>query len=501
MRLGPTSPLQSQMMLTGCGSSGSGSVPGPLDEVPGALAAWGLVPLSAAMIGQNGFRLQKTSGGATQDFAFADGSTPVADVVSWKGADAAYNNLAASFETIYDQVGTNHLTQTTQTAQPSWLVLPDGNAVAAMDGNNRGRSTYWSIPNMSLNGRNVTIYHVFRGNGRSWSGGADALGVQHPNFGWTGGGNFFGLSGGLASYYKPIARTWRGGGNFDDNVSTPSNCHLQVQAVRFNGSSTTYSLNDKVVLATGIPANVTLTDGAIGRLSTFEIYSPGCQWLATVIYPAQSDAEMTATFAALRAKFELAAWTENHVFDGDSITAGHTVNEGAFDVRYNAWPSDYWAFCADPSKRFSNTAISSQTLATMETNAALKVDPLFDASFASNQLYIFGGTNDINAGASGATTFSRLQTYIASRIAAHAWDQIYVFTAIPRENFSGSQNTELAAYNAAILADASGDFTVVDIAAEAWAFGTHYQGTTPNRIHPNSAGRSLLLGAFPPPPP
>jgi lysophospholipase L1-like esterase len=483
--------------LVSARASGGGFV-GPLDAVPGALAAWGLVPLSAAMIGQNGFKLRKTADSSTQDFAFSDESTPVTAVDAWKGAETTYNARKACFDTIYDQVGTNHVSQATTTAQPAWLQLPDGSVVAALNGDNLGRNAFLNIPNMSLNARNVTVYHVFRGADRTSSISSVESVDQHPAFGWLVSGGFAGWIGAENPSFRALARSWRGG-SYDDNVSRPSNCHAQVACLRWDGTDTIYSLNDAVRLTTGQQVNDTLTSGAIGKLATFGIYSLNSQWLATVIYPAHSDSQMAATMAALRERFSLDAWTHNILFDGDSITSGHAEDEGFYDVRYLAWPSEMYQTLGNAALRFTNTAISSQTLATMETNAANKIDPNYSASIfgTNNILVVFAGTNDINAGADAATTYSRLQTYVASRYSA-GWDKIIVCTAIPREPFNGTQNTHLANFNASILADA-GDFDgVVDLAALSWDFATHYQGSTPNRIHPNAAGRTLIVNAVQP---
>lgn len=479
----------------GTGMRGGGFV-GVLDAVPGALAAWGLVPLSSAMIGQNGFKLRKTADDSTQDFAFSDESTPVAAVDTWKGAETTYNARKACFDTVYDQVGTNHLTQATTTAQPGWLELPDGRVVAAMNGDNLGREAFLNIPDASWNSRNMTVYHVLITNERTWSGSASELGINHLNFGWLCGGNYLGLSATESPSYRAVARMWDGAGSFADNVARLSNCEVQVVAVRYNGTNTIYSINDTFELTTGAPGNATVTSGAIGRLANFGLYSMQAQWMATLIYPTQTAGEMDAVYAALRRQFSTKVWTHNILFDGDSITSGHAEDEGFFDVRYRAWPYELAQSIDNHALRFANLAISSQTLATMETNAAAKVDASYSASLfgTNNILIVFAGTNDIYGGANAATTISRYETYIASRQSA-GWDKIIACTAIPRESFDSGQNADLATFNASIVSNSAGVDAVVDLAALSWDFATHYQGSTPNRVHPNAAGRALIVAA------
>lgn len=493
--LTPHPPLESHLMLMGAGPS-SGGAPLPLDAVSGALAAWGLVPLKAAMIGQNGFKLRRTADAATSDFAFTSTSTPTAAVDAWKGAETAYNARKACFDTIYDQVGTNHLTQSTANSQPAWLELPDGKVVAAMNGDNLSRDGFFSIPNASWNSRNMTVYHVLLTNERTWSASSVELGINHLNFGWLCAGNYLGLSATESPVFRALARMWNGSGSFSDNVARLSNCNVQVVAVRYNASNTIYSINDTFELTTGAPGNGTVTAGSIGKLASFGLYSRQAQWLATLIYPTQTAGEMDSVYAALRSCFSTKVWTHNILFDGDSITAGHAESQGAYDVRYQAWPYELARNMANTALRFSNLAISGQTLATMETNAANKVDVTYSASIfgTNNILVVFAGTNDINAGADAATTISRLDTYFNNRRTA-GWNKIVLCTAIPRENFTGTQNTHLATYNAYITANTLGADAVVDLAALSWAYGTHYQGTTPNRIHPNAAGRTLIAHA------
>jgi lysophospholipase L1-like esterase len=473
---------------------------GVLDAVPGALAAWGLVPLKTSFIGQNGFKLRRTADSATSDFAFTSPETPASAVEAWKGPETTWNARKAVFDTVYDQVSTNHITQATTTAQPGYLQLPTGRVVAALNGDNLARDAFFNIPNASWNGRNLTIYHVMLPNERTWSGSSAWLGINHLNFGWTVTGGYAGLSATSVSGTPPaaIARMWRGG-SFDDNVARLSNCAVQTLAIRYNGSNTLYSINDTIQLTTPVQVNGTLTNGAIGRLANFALFSTHQQWVATIIYPAQTDAEMDAVFAALRSQFGTAVWTHNVVFDGDSITAGLDESEGFFDVRYKSWPAELHSLIGDHTLRFSNLAIASKTLANLETEAAAKVDTVYSASLfgTNNILVLFAGTNDINAGASGATAISRLTTYFNNRRTA-GWNKIVLCTSIPRENFNSTQNADLATYNAFIKANTLGADAVVALDELGWSFSTDYQGTTPNRIHPNATGRAKIYNAVRP---
>lgn len=468
-----------------------------LDEVSGALAAWGIVPLSEAMIGQNGFKLRRTSDDVDQDFAFTDNLIPIAAVASFKGAEPSYPNRAAAFDTVYDQTGNGiHLTQTTDADQPVWQEISSTEAVVEFVNENLSGNGFFPISDESWNARDITIYHVFRGNDKTFSI-SSLKGGQAPVFGWTSSGAYAGLIENFSGTTYQF-RGWEGGG-WEDFTTKPSNCQVQTLAIRWNATSTTISLNGQLVY-TGLAQTAgTLIDGALGRFTTFGIYADSLQWLASLIFEAQSDGEMVSTHEAIRAQFNLAEWTHNIFFDGDSITAGHDELLGTYDLRWKAWPAELHREIGNPSLRFSNCAVSSETLATMETAASGRVDPHVNAAeFGTNNiLVVFAGTNDIHFGADAATTYSRLQTYVTNRY-AEGWDKIIVCTAIPREAFNGTQNGYLAAFNASIKAD-SGDFDgVVELDELAWSFGTHYQGSTPNRVHPNAAGRTLIVNAVKP---
>jgi len=467
----------------------------PLDAIPGAFAGWGLVPLRASAVGGNAFDMRRTTDSATSTFTFNAGrSTPKASVDSWKGAETAYNARRGVFTQIYDQVGTAHLTQATTTAQPSWLELPDGTIVAAMNGDNLARNAFFSIPDASWSSRNLTVYHVIRTAERTWSGSSSELAINHAVFGWNNSAGGYTGTSAAQSGNRPVTRMWYGG-SFTDINPRLANVATQVIAVRYGATATTYTHHDGTRSTLTVQPSGTLSSGAIGRLGGFSLHCLQTQWIATLVYPEHDDDQLAATLAALRQRFSMSRWTANIVYDGDSITAGHDESEGFFDVRYKSWPQEcHTGLAARRTTKGVNLAISSQTLDTLNTAAADKVDTALDASHAYNTIVLFAGTNDINAGATAATAISRLDTYVAARRTA-GWNRIILCTAIPRENFDSAKNAALSTYNAYIRANTLAVDAVVDLAALSWSFSTHYQGTTPNRIHPNAAGRTLIANA------
>jgi hypothetical protein len=98
-------------------SGGAPAYVGPLDLVPGAVAAYSAArAMSAAWIGQNVIKLRRASDDALLDFvAGVDGSVDVAAVATWAGGDAFCH-------TLYDQSGNgDNAVQATAADQPEWV--------------------------------------------------------------------------------------------------------------------------------------------------------------------------------------------------------------------------------------------------------------------------------------------------------------------------------------------------------------------------------------------
>lgn len=102
----------------------------------------------------------------------------------------------------------------------------------------------------------------------------------------------------------------------------------------------------------------------------------------------------------------------------------------------------------------TNVAVAGQTVATMITNAASVVDTLYSVGASRTTLVVWGGTNDLYFGADAATTYSRIVSYCNARKAA-GW-RVAVLTILPRtqSGIPAGFETERAALNALLRADA-----------------------------------------------
>lgn len=105
---------------------------GPGNVVSGAVGWWGLRAYTLASVGTNAVRLREDGGNTEQDFpTITGGGLNLTTITTFKGA----NNLFVV--TLYDQAGTNNLTQATAGSQPQFILsgigsLPVMRFVAAM---------------------------------------------------------------------------------------------------------------------------------------------------------------------------------------------------------------------------------------------------------------------------------------------------------------------------------------------------------------------------------
>ncbi len=100
----------------GPGPASVSSYTGPGDVIASAYAWWGLRAYNAAKIGSNAVKLRRSSDNATQDFVLqSNGGLDDAAITSFKGGGNVF------VDTLYDQVGSYHLTQSVAGQQPQFV--------------------------------------------------------------------------------------------------------------------------------------------------------------------------------------------------------------------------------------------------------------------------------------------------------------------------------------------------------------------------------------------
>lgn len=138
-----------------------GDYEGPLDLVSGAVVAYGVRALSAAMLGQNIFRLRRNSDNAESNFA-ADavtGDAPSAAITAWLSGANCF------VVTWYDQSGNgDDITQSTLGLQPAFVASSQGGkpALGATD-----QDVLRKDDTINLANWNITSFSVAKGNYRA----------------------------------------------------------------------------------------------------------------------------------------------------------------------------------------------------------------------------------------------------------------------------------------------------------------------------------------------
>jgi len=181
------------------------------------------------------------------------------------------------------------------------------------------------------------------------------------------------------------------------------------------------------------------------------------------------------------------------VVEGDSLTTGQGSSGG------NTYPKQLQDLYPTTQLVYFNVATSGQTLSDMTTDAAAQVDPKRDPSQPLCAVVIWGGTNDIYFGASGATAYSRLVTYCQARQAAGF--KVVALTMLPRSNVGVPVGfeTDRTTFNTSVradwrtfadaLADVAADARIGDAGDELDT--TYYDA---DKVHMNNTGYGVVAG-------
>lgn len=135
---------------------------------------------------------------------------------------------------------------------------------------------------------------------------------------------------------------------------------------------------------------------------------------------------------------------------GDSLTYGTNASLGQGTMTGTCYPAVLIAALGSAWVG-QNLGIPGETLTTMISARATEIDPLYDATKATNVIVVFGGTNDITQGTSAATTYARLVSYCQAIKAAHPW-KLVVITPPTGAGIGGTLEPTMAAYNALVCA-------------------------------------------------
>lgn len=230
--------------------------------------------------------------------------------------------------------------------------------------------------------------------------------------------------------------------------------------------------------------------GTAGYYGAYRLF--GCAFYASAVSQANGDAiisSLNATYAYGNGYNVPPEY--NVLMVGDSITEG----TGSRLIRNMA--SQLAANLTKP-RRFYNWGIHGETMATAYAQRTGRYTTTF-ASGIPNVAFIQIGTNDLGGGTAGATLYSGTTTPFVTFLQGLGY-KVVVCTLLPRANagWTGAMETERAAYNAAVIANAAAADAVLDLTANptmgpsAAALDT---ALYPDNLHPNNLGYAYLAGA------
>lgn len=247
-------------------------------------------------------------------------------------------------------------------------------------------------------------------------------------------------------WQNPGPQLWNGGGSPAPTIKTqtPSSA-FSVFGFRASSTKVSFRLNDWIQSASASSSG-TVTGGKIGGAANSSSYDFKGQISEVIIFSrALTDAEELT----LLAYFNHPPYTHNIWWDGDSLSYGYNSSLATNSLMHDA-PSWMMNRIMGDSARISNVSVAGQTLVSMESDASTTIDVFYDAQGfpQKNILIVWGGTNDINGGSTGAAAYTNLTTYCNSRRAA-GW-KVYTATMISRTGFDATKETHRQTFNTSL---------------------------------------------------
>lgn len=451
--------------------AGGGSVVLPISS--GAEAIWGVVNMVDGYSGA-AIRIKRSSDSAETDINFL--STSIGSRLSKAQIDTFTSNgsISATVVTIYDQAN-------------SWDLLVEAARDAATLYYDSGYNNYclkwgsgdtvsYQIPvGLTISTQNVSLYNMVMG--RKGTTGIEAY--------WDWGTNNL-------LYYQNDYNSraiYDGSAEIFSSKNIFNTVDVNIHSIRASASNVKKNVDN---LTSGTAAALTSTNpagGRIGRWTGGATFWARYNWFGGIVYKSVlSDGVDTSNVTALQSYFSKTVnYSKLVVCLGDSITESRNAGDS---LNLNAnWPVLIKRQFTD-SIRFVNSGYSGNTLVQINTDRAPRATDLIAlGSYTNKVAIVWAGTNDINAGTSGATAHTSLQT-LCNNLSSGGFDKIIVVDIIPRGPFSGAQNTEKDAFNTLVAANwATYADAFVQASSLSWVYGTHYAA---DQIHPNTAGNALV---------
>jgi lysophospholipase L1-like esterase len=449
------------------------------------LAIYSTFKLRSAYIG-SGLRIRRTSDSTTLDVGFvnskldktaidafsSNGSIPLTCVIiydqSGNGYDLTLEATFAEAPVYYDTYHSNYILR--------FVPATSGNAPVG------AANTSYRNATISVNTRSFSQYTIVRG--RKVTPVASTA-----YFEW-------GSSGALYAQITTVRHDMYDGAlkNAAANYLVNS-VDFNVHSVRTNGGTNIKIGVDNLFNTTcAVIANTTPTGMRIGSFSASTAYKMEPDWIGSVVYNTglidADDALNVSTIHSILNKTVL--HSELVVCLGDSLTAGLGLQ------KTETWQTQLYRQYSQ-SVRWINSGVASDTLDLMNsaiTDRAISylTTPTFSVTPTKKICILWGGTNNIFASESGASTYTKY-TNLANALRTAGFTHIIGMNIIRRDQFTAPMLVEQAAFNSALASNHSFLDGYVDLAALTWAQPATFQS---DGAHLNPAGVTQLIGALKP---
>lgn len=455
----------------------------PLDNVPGAIGAYGTRKLRAAYAGS---AIQVTR--ASDSTALAIGF--IGNALDTATEDAFCAGTSCAITIWYDQSGSgNNATAAASTAPHIAAFNKIGNARSilfdsAWTGAGNAPASFMTLPAGVAATFNASSAIVL----------ARTRDIQHVThiFQWTNSGSNSLILGRVPSTVFQTGMYIPAFGQFP----TGSFMSATPYVAGYTSSGTQFeSWQDDVINGGGATGNTSpLAGGFIGQAPAMDSYSGYQEMAAIIFYPiGMNDTQRVNLTSSLHWNFQTTPQARaNWVSDGDSITDG-----------YQSSFMQNWLRLAEPDlqkpMRITNIALFGDTLAGRVGAYASNVAPLFSATASDNILTIFAGTNDLGAGSAASGVEASVQSYTSL---AHATGyKVIVATILPVFGRTAGQETARQTYNTWLVANwASFADGMADVNADPTMGGASTVAANTalyaDGLHPTTLGYSYIAPIF-----
>ncbi len=444
-----------------------------------AVAGYGVTLLKQSYAG-NSMQLTRASDSTTQNVGFVNGTA------DWQAVDSFCNSTTCYVTIWYDQVGTNHLTQTAGVNAPVITTyqlagFKRGITFSNLDATSSANIQYLS--NAGFAGFAPNNYDVFTI--------AAPLSSASKNMYWCV------CSGSTINMWMyssngstlPFLTSSGNGAGFTSTIIPPAAPMPTVFEGYSSGTGKAMTANDVIQTAAATGTSTVFTGLAVGGATGNYTYALTGTLYGVVIYTSGLTTAQRTTFRQLAYQtFGIVPQLRaNMIVVGDSITAGYKTPPISANYAAIAW-SKY-------TQRFRTYVMA--IVGVTGTNISTYLSSWYPSGVSSGQNNVcieYTGTNDVTGSASAATVYATKNS-ITSFLSSNGCTKTYSATMLPRQN-TGNQTTITAINSLMYATTPTGAAGLVDFGGDptmgAQANLTNTSLWNADQVHPTFAGQHYL---------